>query len=59
MDGTSASQFLYESNLYLAKTMPTMLKRPLILSAGDPGVYNDYLDMIDFVGPRVSKLDGN
>lgn len=55
-DGSWASQFLYESNLYLAKTMPTMLKRPLVLSAGNPGVYNAYLEALGN-NTRVNKLD--
>lgn len=41
-----ASQFLYESNLYLAKTMPMMLKRPLDLKAADPEIYNEYLNLV-------------
>lgn len=55
-DGTFASQFLYESNLYLAKTMPTMVKRPLTLSAGNPEVYNAYLDALGNKG-RVGKIE--
>lgn len=42
-DGSSASQFLYESNLYLAKTIPVMLQKPLALKAASPDVYNLYL----------------
>lgn len=55
-DGSWASQFLYESNLYLAKTMPTMLKRPLVLSAGNPGVYNAYLEALGNTS-RVNAID--
>jgi len=42
-DGSSASQFLYESNLYLSKTIPGMLSKPLAIKAADPEVYNEYL----------------
>ncbi|MBA1280422.1 UvrD-helicase domain-containing protein [Stutzerimonas stutzeri] len=56
MDGVSASQFLYESNLYLAKTMPAMVKRPLTLSAGDPEVYNSYLQALG-KDARVGKIE--
>lgn len=55
MDGASASQFLYESNLYLARTMPAMIRRPLALKAGDPDVYNAYLESIGNVA-RVERI---
>lgn len=54
-DGTSASQFLFESNLYLSKTMPAMLQRPLNLNAGNPEVYNAYLESLGNM-QRVGKL---
>ncbi|MBF6615469.1 MAG: ATP-dependent helicase [Candidimonas sp.] len=56
MDGTSASQFLYESNLYLAKTMPEMIKRPLALKAGNPEVYNAYLASLGN-NARIEKIE--
>lgn len=57
-DGLSASQFLYECNLYLAKTMPVFLKRNMSLNAGSPEVYNAYLEMLGHPG-RVGKLELN
>lgn len=56
-DGSDASQFLYESNLYLARTMPTMLERGLTLKAGNPEVYNRYLELLGRP-ERVGKLEG-
>ncbi|XLY90592.1 ATP-dependent helicase (plasmid) [Ectopseudomonas mendocina] len=53
---SDASQFLYESNLYLAKTMPAMIKKPLSLRAVNPEVYNDYLGALGNTS-RVVKLE--
>lgn len=39
-----ASQFLYETNLYLSRSMPVMLKKDIVgLKAANPEVYNAYL----------------
>lgn len=45
-DGSSASQFLYESNLYLSRAMSIMMQRPVALKAVDPGRFNDYLQEV-------------
>lgn len=53
--GVMASRFLYESNIFLSKTMPVMLKRDLKISAVGPEVYNAYLSELAL--PRaVAKL---
>jgi DNA helicase-2/ATP-dependent DNA helicase PcrA len=51
----NASQFLYEANISLSRTMPTMLKRNLNLSVGDPEVYNAYLEACG-IQYRLGKL---
>lgn len=56
MDGLSASQFIYESNLYLAKTMPQMLARQLVLKAGNPEVYNAYLQAVGSAS-KIEKIE--
>lgn len=55
MDGSSASQFLYESNLYLAKIMPLAMKKKIDLKAVSPEVFNQYLDEIG-AGYAVEKI---
>jgi len=57
-DGSSASQFLFETNLYLAKTMPVFLQKKLTLNAGNPEVYNAYLESLGR-SERVGKLETN
>lgn len=56
-DGTSASQFLYESNLYLASIMAQMAHKPMAIKASDPELFNTYLATIgkDY---RVQKIGG-
>lgn len=57
-DGSSASQFLFETNLYLAKTLPVFLQKKMALNAGNPEVYNAYLEALGR-SDRVGKLETN
>ncbi len=56
IDGESASQFLYESNLYLSKAMPHMLQKNYGLKAGGPEMFNKYLDAVGITDRRVTKI---
>ena len=57
-DGANASQFVYESNLFLSKTLPVFLKKQITLNAGNPEVYNAYLEALGRE-ERVGKLSSN
>lgn len=54
-NGQCASQFLYESNLYLAKRMPYIISRNMALKAGSPEVANAYLEALGHPA-RVEKI---
>ncbi|CAM5410547.1 ATP-dependent DNA helicase Rep OS=Stutzerimonas stutzeri OX=316 GN=rep PE=3 SV=1 [Stutzerimonas stutzeri] len=54
-NGQCASQFLYESNLYLAMRMPYIISRNLALKAGSPEVANAYLEALGHPA-RVEKI---
>ncbi|KKN80593.1 hypothetical protein LCGC14_0328120 [marine sediment metagenome] len=45
-DGTRASQFVYESNLFLSSNMHRQVIRPSPLMATDPSIFNDYLECL-------------
>lgn len=45
-DGTQASQFLYEMNLYLSSMMPLILFKDRAASAKHPGIANEYLTQL-------------
>ncbi|MDH4602472.1 ATP-dependent helicase [Pseudomonas syringae] len=55
-DGSAPSQFLFELNLFLSRTMPTMLQRGIQLEAADPEIYNAYLEACG-VSKRVGKIN--
>lgn len=57
VNGTSASRFLYESNIYLSKAMPHMLRRDVNLRAGGPEVFNRYLEEVGITDRRVAKIE--
>lgn len=57
MDGSRASQFLFESNLYLASLMSRMAHQPMAARAVDPELFNTYLATLgkDY---SVGKVEG-